>query len=103
MAAPPVSSLTDGGRVAGQKGDGSVQHWVAAAQQIVDRGLDDDVGRVAGDLDGTASRIGDIPVRDPHDEIARQHRVGDRKSTRLNSSHRCISYAVFCLKKKKKN
>src|SRR5437762_6234645 len=29
--------------------------------------------------------------------------VGDRKSTRLNSSHRCISYAVFCLKKKKIN
>src|SRR5437763_8329989 len=27
----------------------------------------------------------------------------DRKSTRLNSSHRCISYAVFCLKKKKSN
>src|SRR5437867_5225718 len=26
--------------------------------------------------------------------------VGDRKSTRLNSSHRTISYAVFCLKKK---
>src|SRR5437763_6915894 len=29
------------------------------------------------------------------------HVVRDRKSTRLNSSHRCISYAVFCLKKKK--
>src|SRR5437762_14092339 len=29
--------------------------------------------------------------------------IRDRKSTRLNSSHRCISYAVFCLKKKKKN
>src|SRR5436189_3311045 len=28
---------------------------------------------------------------------------GDRKSTRLNSSHRCISYAVFCLKKKNKH
>mgnify|MGYP002526505389 CR=1 FL=1 len=28
---------------------------------------------------------------------------GDRKSTRLNSSHALISYAVFCLKKKKKN
>src|SRR6476646_11706954 len=28
---------------------------------------------------------------------------GDRKSTRLNSSHTVISYAVFCLKKKKKN
>src|SRR5690348_17892553 len=29
-------------------------------------------------------------------------RVQDRKSTRLNSSHPSISYAVFCLKKKKK-
>src|SRR2546427_1821351 len=31
-----------------------------------------------------------------------QHRKRDRKSTRLNSSHSQISYAVFCLKKKKK-
>src|SRR2546422_4983436 len=30
-------------------------------------------------------------------------RLADRKSTRLNSSHGYISYAVFCLKKKKKN
>src|SRR5258708_22397280 len=29
-------------------------------------------------------------------------RNGDRKSTRLNSSHQIISYAVFCLKKKRK-
>src|SRR5258708_16429595 len=29
--------------------------------------------------------------------------TGDRKSTRLNSSHQIISYAVFCLKKKKMN
>src|SRR2546426_4507116 len=28
-----------------------------------------------------------------------EHRLGDRKSTRLNSSHLVISYAVFCLKK----
>src|SRR6476660_10208412 len=33
----------------------------------------------------------------------RQRHAGDRKSTRLNSSHQIISYAVFCLKKKKKN
>src|SRR3989449_11115726 len=33
--------------------------------------------------------------------LFRKH--GDRKSTRLNSSHGYISYAVFCLKKKKKN
>src|SRR2546426_3242633 len=31
------------------------------------------------------------------------HHFRDRKSTRLNSSHLVISYAVFCLKKKKKN
>src|SRR6266513_3707833 len=33
----------------------------------------------------------------------RHRRIRDRKSTRLNSSHVSISYAVFCLKKKKKN
>src|SRR5438067_12434108 len=34
---------------------------------------------------------------------ARRGRQADRKSTRLNSSHVSISYAVFCLKKKKTN
>src|SRR5437764_15027772 len=38
--------------------------------------------------------------RDQLDVRARARRRLDRKSTRLNSSHRCISYAVFCLKKK---
>src|SRR5258708_29344033 len=33
----------------------------------------------------------------------RRERHGDRKSTRLNSSHQIISYAVFCLKKKNAN
>src|SRR2546426_1050230 len=38
----------------------------------------------------------------PAHEVASQRLVGvDRKSTRLNSSHLVISYAVFCLKKKK--
>src|SRR2546427_7515431 len=37
-------------------------------------------------------------------ELAEKHfSNGDRKSTRLNSSHSQISYAVFCLKKKKKS
>src|SRR5437879_13656353 len=36
----------------------------------------------------------------PYTEMAARA-IQDRKSTRLNSSHRCISYAVFCLKKKK--
>src|SRR2546427_4029414 len=35
-------------------------------------------------------------------DASNSSRVEDRKSTRLNSSHSQISYAVFCLKKKKK-
>src|SRR3712207_7386498 len=44
-----------------------------------------------------------FPVR-PRDDGPREAelRLEDRKSTRLNSSHANISYAVFCLKKKKK-
>src|SRR2546422_8226865 len=44
-------------------------------------------------------------VGDPREAIEPEvggHAVQDRKSTRLNSSHGYISYAVFCLKKKKK-
>src|SRR5258708_14407493 len=42
-------------------------------------------------------------VRDlMHDDSLRKG-IRDRKSTRLNSSHQIISYAVFCLKKKKLN
>src|SRR5256885_3282842 len=37
-----------------------------------------------------------------NEEIIKQTGATDRKSTRLNSSHLVISYAVFCLKKKKK-
>src|SRR5687768_17621818 len=40
-----------------------------------------------------------LPQQPRHDE----RRVEDRKSTRLNSSHGYISYAVFCLKKKTTN
>src|SRR5207244_10724496 len=39
-----------------------------------------------------------VQVLDDHPALTRT----DRKSTRLNSSHQIISYAVFCLKKKKK-
>src|SRR5947207_11749248 len=40
---------------------------------------------------------------DGHPDTHAQRARLDRKSTRLNSSHTVISYAVFCLKKKKKN
>src|SRR3712207_8504402 len=41
-------------------------------------------------------------ARVPPAAVAHPARGGDRKSTRLNSSHANISYAVFCLKKKNK-
>src|SRR5205809_5608445 len=77
-------------------------------------------------LGAEAGRIGHRAVLEEHEIIGRQRdrvrlagaiehqprhdmlaalagdlHVGDRKSTRLNSSHGYISYAVFCLKKKK--
>src|SRR5688572_31377488 len=41
------------------------------------------------------------PLRQEQERFRRLGARGDRKSTRLNSSHSQISYAVFCLKKKK--
>src|SRR5438477_8067972 len=44
----------------------------------------------------------DVVLQQPLDELVRTTSGRDRKSTRLNSSHMSISYAVFCLKKKRK-
>src|SRR5688500_20044579 len=52
-------------------------------------------GPFAGDEELRRRAIGEIAFEDVVEE--------DRKSTRLNSSHLVISYAVFCLKKKKCN
>src|SRR3712207_7361354 len=60
-------------------------------QQLVVDGRD---RRLVGVADDDGLR-GEPPVRGV------QELGGDRKSTRLNSSHANISYAVFCLKKKK--
>src|SRR5947209_17120095 len=49
-----------------------------------------------------ASRAGRPALAVSETPAARAGRRRDRKSTRLNSSHANISYAVFCLKKKKK-
>src|SRR6266536_2191306 len=65
--------------------------------------------RSGGGADPHAKRHSRIPAarasRDPAGAAGRHERDGhgraDRKSTRLNSSHEWISYAVFCLKKKK--
>src|SRR2546422_2918437 len=60
------------------------------------------------DLDRHQARPSAILSFASHASTAKRKRLPsvstrDRKSTRLNSSHGYISYAVFCLKKKKKN
>src|SRR3712207_9311646 len=54
-------------------------------------------GDEAEDADESRPPVHGVPAPEP-----RQREDPDRKSTRLNSSHANISYAVFCLKKKKK-
>src|SRR2546427_9204361 len=59
------------------------------------------VAVVHGHFDPAGGQAHD-PVGEPGQEPDSEHPRTDRKSTRLNSSHSQISYAVFCLKKKKK-
>src|SRR5256886_10555465 len=62
-------------------------------------------GYVGGIKERTAKFIleGRFPERIVEKAVERMLPRGDRKSTRLNSSHSQISYAVFCLKKKKRS
>src|SRR5438876_5164866 len=59
-----------------------------------------DIGRTAGTESADLIGDGSLVFGEGHAELGVGGK-GDRKSTRLNSSHPSISYAVFCLKKKK--
>src|SRR2546422_8554687 len=87
----PVAVTAQGGSVAGI---------------VVSRGSGAPVGDAQITVTGTALRaFTDASGRFHFDDVAGTTavlQVRDRKSTRLNSSHGYISYAVFCLKKKKK-
>src|SRR5205814_8246506 len=67
----------------------------------------DDLGRIddrpdRGERVGAVDRAVEVDDRRQLAQDLALRELGDRKSTRLNSSHLGISYAVFCLKKKKK-
>src|SRR3712207_7500730 len=68
---------------------------VGVVAEVAARVLRDRQRRAAGGDVGQRADVGDARQDDALGA------VGDRKSTRLNSSHANISYAVFCLKKKK--
>ena len=70
---------------------------IRVALYIADRALRADIADACEDAELVLAEEGDVVLADrPVDTV-----VPDRKSTRLNSSHVRISYAVFCLKKKK--
>src|SRR3712207_7923542 len=73
-------------------------------RSLVDRRHRDSGGHTAGSdgVDADAVRsVHEGRASGESDHAVLRDGVGDRKSTRLNSSHANISYAVFCLKKKK--
>src|SRR2546427_2358794 len=67
---------------------------------LIDRTLTN-TGSSAGAL-AEAEKLGAVGAALGESGACRSQAEADRKSTRLNSSHSQISYAVFCLKKKKK-
>src|SRR3712207_8285087 len=74
--------------------DGSVVEWTGAPDSEEPASVVEVVSGSGGHESGSASGHG------PEQPEASASQEEDRKSTRLNSSHANISYAVFCLKKK---
>src|SRR5438876_9136538 len=88
----PYTTLFRSGRVEDPVERGAHRHAAAA--------LVDGVPLAAGVRVGVVEFLAARPALRPEEHHLPRQR--DRKSTRLNSSHPSISYAVFCLKKKNK-
>src|SRR3712207_8913546 len=81
-----------------RSGAADVADDLALGDRLADRDADARLVRVARRHRAAVLDAGEVPVAA---RGARALDEQDRKSTRLNSSHANISYAVFCLKKKK--
>src|SRR5262245_9971679 len=87
--APPCCNDTDQSQAQVREAEFDLERAVRPADEARGHLVEDDVGE----------RIIDVGDADREKEEPLEQRL-DRKSTRLNSSHLGISYAVFCLKKK---
>src|SRR2546426_8171928 len=98
MAFPDIALRGVAGAVTGPPSESGLEATAGEAGRRVLR-----FRQCVGDVDAT--RAAAPGVGEHADHVRRSRRrcgvVRDRKSTRLNSSHLVISYAVFCLKKKK--
>src|ERR1041385_5965165 len=81
--------------IAGERAEATAASLRQTGAQAI--GLPADVSRSA-DVDRALRDL--TAALGPVDVLVNAHGISDRKSTRLNSSHGYISYAVFCLKKK---
>src|SRR5207248_11142626 len=77
-----------------------LRNAILVAQQMHHLGVKDLVGRHSRLVQDFPAVLG-VRVVPEVGALVHEPLAQDRKSTRLNSSHRTISYAVFCLKKKK--
>src|SRR3712207_8305640 len=101
----PPSRRVENGRVTGSIGyltaDEEDRFVVAQANSPLDA-----QGRFAEDRVLVRTKGGEVDYLAPESvdymDVSPRQMTSDRKSTRLNSSHANISYAVFCLKKKKR-
>src|SRR5688572_32243970 len=93
----------DQGGIGDQADNLAFQDSYAVACGFAGDQIEDTVDRRFLEVGEVDRHLGDPPIleHEPHGLHVAQ--AADRKSTRLNSSHSQISYAVFCLKKKKNN
>src|SRR2546427_3002506 len=93
------------GDSSGSREEGTILQWLedvsTAISEVRRRTAVVQVCLIGLRLGGTLAMIAAAQRADPESMVLWDPVVRDRKSTRLNSSHSQISYAVFCLKKKK--
>src|SRR3712207_7442404 len=98
---PPRSTLFPCTTLFRSPADGAVAPWQAGADPLDEQLVESAVVHDERGRDGPDDLAAGVLERlCRHVRVVPRQRVGeDRKSTRLNSSHANISYAVFCLKK----
>src|SRR5437867_7563375 len=98
---PPVQLVDRGLEARADVRDAGRRMTAERARDRVGHVLDEDVvARLVAVAVDETRLTGEQPMTEDRDDAGLAVRILDRKSTRLNSSHRTISYAVFCLKKK---
>src|SRR5438309_6412675 len=99
LAAILAADVAGYSRLMGADEEGTLERLKALRRELIDPKIAEHKGRIVKTTgDGLLVEFASVV-----DAVRCAVAVQDRKSTRLNSSHSSISYAVFCLKKKNKN